>query len=162
MNPVPPATPRWAGCAGYLAVTERPYSVRPAQPAQREGFGSYIPPAQALQSGDPPTGGQQPGATMNPCRWPAVLAIVLLGTGFGAAEDKKTDPIRPTETIKLFNGQDLTGFTTWLKDTKREDPKKVFGVQDGVIRVAGMPMGYLATDKAYQDYHLSLEWKWGK
>ena len=99
---------------------------------------------------------------MNPCRWPAVLAIVLLGTGFGAAEDKKTEPIRPTETIKLFNGQDLTGFTTWLKDTKREDPKKVFGVQDGVIRVAGMPMGYLATDKAYQDYHLSLEWKWGK
>ena len=28
--------------------------------------------------------------------------------------------------------------------------------------MAGKPMGYLATDKAYQDYHLTVEYKWGK
>ena len=26
----------------------------------------------------------------------------------------------------LFNGKDLTGFYTWLVDTKREDPRRVF------------------------------------
>src|SRR5271163_3101795 len=75
----------------------------------------------------------------------ACVAVTLL------ADDK---PVSPKDgVIKLFNGKDLTGWTTWLKDSKREDPKKVFGVQDGMIRIAGMPMGYLATDKAYENYH---------
>ncbi|MBY0523889.1 MAG: DUF1080 domain-containing protein [Gemmataceae bacterium] len=90
-------------------------------------------------------------------------AFVTLSLAFLAgADDKKDGPITPKDTIKLFNGKDLSGLYTWIKDTKREDPKKVFSVQDGVIRVAGMPMGYLATDKDYENYHLTVEFKWGK
>ncbi len=71
-------------------------------------------------------------------------------------------PARPAdETVRLFNGKDLSGLTTWLSDSEREDPKKVFSVKDGVLHVSGEGMGYVATDKEYQDYHLVVEYKWG-
>jgi hypothetical protein len=44
----------------------------------------------------------------------------------------------------------------------REDPSKVFSVKDGEIHISGEGNGYLATDKAYRDYHLIVEFKWGK
>src|SRR5436190_11174050 len=63
--------------------------------------------------------------------------------------------------VPLFNGKDFTGLTTWLKDTKREDPRKVFTVHDGMIHASGDGMGYVATEKEYKDYHLTVECKWG-
>ena len=64
--------------------------------------------------------------------------------------------------IKLFNGKDLTGFYPWLQDTKYDDPKKVFTLKDGVLRISGEVAGYLATEKEYRDYHLIAEYKWGE
>jgi hypothetical protein len=78
------------------------------------------------------------------------------------ADEKKSEPVTPKETLRLFNGKDLTGLTPWLKQTKHEDPRKVFTVHDGMIHVSGEDNGYLATDKEYKDYHLSVEYKWGK
>ena len=72
------------------------------------------------------------------------------------------DPVVPHEVAQLFNGKDLTGFTTWLKDAKRQDPRKVFTVSDGMIHVSGDGFGYLATEKDYRDYRLIVEYKWGK
>jgi 3-keto-disaccharide hydrolase len=74
----------------------------------------------------------------------------------------EVDATRPTEVISIFNGKDLIGLYTWLKDTKREDPHKVFSVQDGMLHVSGDGYGYLATQKAYRDYHLVVEYRWGK
>jgi hypothetical protein len=71
-------------------------------------------------------------------------------------------PITPEKPIKLFNGKDLSGLTTWLKDSKRDDPKKVFTVNDGILHLSGEGFGYVATDKEYKNYHLSVEYKWGK
>ncbi len=92
---------------------------------------------------------------------------LLLALAFGlvitvARADGKKEPIRPTETIKLFNGKDFSGLTTWLKDSKHDDPKHVFTVEDGVIHISGEGLGYLATDKEYKDYRVSVEYKWGK
>jgi len=71
--------------------------------------------------------------------------------------------IRPNKSVvKLFNGKDLTGLHTWLKDTKREDPRKVFTVEDGLLHISGDGYGYVATDKDYRDYHLIVEYRWGK
>jgi hypothetical protein len=72
------------------------------------------------------------------------------------------DPVTPKETVKLFNGKDLTGLTTWLKDSKREDPRRVFSVADGMLHISGDGFGYVATEKEYQDYHLVVEYRWGK
>ncbi len=71
-------------------------------------------------------------------------------------------PITPTATVDLFNKKDLTGFYTWLVDTKREDSRRVFAVTNGMIRITGEGLGYLGTEKEYRDYHLLAEFKWGK
>lgn len=72
------------------------------------------------------------------------------------------DPITPTETIRPFNGKDLSGFTTYLKEHGHKDPERVFRVADGVLHVTGVGAGYIATKASYANYHLSLEFKWGK
>ena len=69
--------------------------------------------------------------------------------------------IQPATNISLFNGRDLDGWYTWLKDNKLADPNKVFSVQDGVIRITGEEWGGIATRQMYRDYHLVVEWKWG-
>jgi hypothetical protein len=91
----------------------------------------------------------------------AVFLLACVGT-LSAAEPKEPQPIAPTQTIQLFNGKDLSGWQSWLKKTKSEDPNKVFTVEDGAIHVSGTDNGYLATDKDYRDYHLTVEYKWGK
>ena len=81
---------------------------------------------------------------------------------FGLTAVAQDAAIAPKEPTKIWNGKDLTGLTTWLKDTQRDDPRKVFSFRDGVIHVSGDGFGYLATDKEYRDYHLIVEYKWGK
>jgi len=70
------------------------------------------------------------------------------------------DAIKPTARIKLFNGKDLTGWYTWLRDYRFEDPNKVFTVNDKMIRISGQDWGGLTTKQAYRDYHLIVEWRW--
>lgn len=72
------------------------------------------------------------------------------------------EPVAPKEATPLFNGKNLDGLMPWLKDSKREDPKKVFRVTDGQIHMTGEGFGYLATEKAYKDYRVVVEYKWGK
>lgn len=88
-----------------------------------------------------------------------VVPLLLLGSVASAGEP---GPVAPTEPIRLFNGRDLDGWYTFQKRTGRDDPKRVYGVRDGAIRISGEGAGYLATEKAYRDYHLSLEYKWGE
>jgi acetyl esterase/lipase/sugar lactone lactonase YvrE len=78
-----------------------------------------------------------------------------LGSGdtpVGSADE----PIAPTSKVQLFNGQDLAGWKATL-----ETPETgVFTASEGVIKVAGMPFGYLRTENAYKDYKLHLEWRY--
>jgi hypothetical protein len=98
--------------------------------------------------------------TARSCLW-ALLALGLVAGGLRGA-DRDAEPVSPKEVVRLFNGKDLAGFSTWLKDTKREDPRKVFSVKDGLLHVSGDGFGYLATDRAYRDYRVMIEYKWGK
>jgi hypothetical protein len=96
---------------------------------------------------------------------PRSLLAFSLVLGLSAGRlmaDEKRAPITPKETIQLFNGKDLTGFTTWLKASGRNDPRHVFTVHDGLVHASGEGMGYVATDRAYRDYHLIVEYQWGK
>ncbi len=91
-------------------------------------------------------------------------AVVSLCVSPTAAADRPAEkPLSPGDkVIRLFDGKDLSGWYTWLKESGREDPKKVFTVHDRMIHVSGEGRGYLATQRAYRDYHLVLEYKWGK
>lgn len=98
----------------------------------------------------------------------ALLASGLAATvtaAAAAAEQAaaaKAEPIRPASgVIRLFNGRDLTGLTTWLNDARHEDPRKVFTVHDGLLHISGDGLGYVRTNAAYRDYHLVVDFKWG-
>jgi hypothetical protein len=67
------------------------------------------------------------------------------------------------KTIQLFNGKDLTGWYTFIEDRGRNtDPKNVFTVQNGMIRVSGEEWGCITTENEYENYHIVLEFKWGE
>ena len=91
----------------------------------------------------------------------AILAAVGGAAAQTAAGDVRGSAVRPTEVIRLFDGKSLNGFYTWMKDTQREDPRKVFRVTDGMLHVTGDGLGGLVTNKEYRDYHCVLEIKWG-
>ena len=59
----------------------------------------------------------------------AILALCPATTPLRAADPQ--DPVTPRQKIQLFNGKDLTGWYTWTRDSKYEDPKKVFSVVNG-------------------------------
>jgi len=86
------------------------------------------------------------------CAWPA-----------GASAQTA---IRPDKVIHLFDGKTLDNFYTWVVDSHREDPLRVFTVVDQVdgapaIRVSGEKWGGLTTRESYRDYHLIVEFRWG-
>lgn len=65
--------------------------------------------------------------------------------------------------VQLFDGQSLKGWYTFLQDRGRDiDPKNVFTVQDGMIRISGEEWGCITTNKEYENYKIVLEFKWGE
>lgn len=68
-----------------------------------------------------------------------------------------------SKTIQLFNGQDFDGWYTFLKDRGRDnDPKNVFTVNNGIIRISGEEWGCITTNEEFENYHLVTEFKWGE
>ncbi len=92
---------------------------------------------------------------------PRLLSGLLL-IGIASLAAGADEPAAPEKATPLFNGADLKGLSTWLKDTQREDPRKVFRVTDGHLHITGDGFGYVGTTGAYRDYRLVVEFKWGK
>ena len=86
-----------------------------------------------------------------PLRLSLFLAIGLL-VGSSAAEEK---------TTRLFNGKDLAGWTFHAREDKAK-AEDTWSVADGVLQCKGRPVGYLRTKGEYENYILTLEWKWPK
>lgn len=64
--------------------------------------------------------------------------------------------------VRLFNGENLEGWTTWLVDTRKSDPRGVFSVRAGELRISGDGLGYLGTTRSFSNYRLLVEWRWGE
>ncbi len=76
--------------------------------------------------------------------------------------DEAPEVIEPkSDIIRPFNGRNLEGFTSWLREEDRPKVSNAYSAVDGMIHISGQGMGYLATVDAYQNYHLSIEYKWG-
>ncbi len=98
-------------------------------------------------------------------QFPLVLIIVLavsviLETGLTGF----TNSITPGKsTIKLFNGKNLDGWYTFIKEKgKNIDPNKVFTIQDGMIRISGEEFGCITTNDEFENFKLTVEFKWGE
>lgn len=99
--------------------------------------------------------------------------FIFLNTSFQPKESE--DSLQ-----ELFNGKNLKGWDTyigpsyytiqnkWSNESSglNRDPLKVFSVvmEDGkpALRISGQHFGGISTVKEYENYHLKLEFKWGK
>lgn len=96
-----------------------------------------------------------------------------------AAPAVQADPKRPpTEPVRadnenwrpLFNGKDLDGWYLFLQKYGRDnDPERVVTIDGGMLHAyqsarngAEVVMGYIGTKESYSDYHLRLQYRWGK
>lgn len=89
-----------------------------------------------------------------------LLTLSLMSIGCAAPAGKGGKP------IKLFNGKNLEGWYTYTVQTKYENPG-IFTVVDGMLRVSGGSgtnayFGGIITKKAYGNYKLTFEYKWGE
>jgi hypothetical protein len=79
------------------------------------------------------------------------------------AADRPSGSLTSNKPLRLFNGRNLEGFYTFIKDRGRDnDPNRVFTVVDGMIRVSGQELGCITTRDEYENYHLIVEYKWGQ
>jgi len=82
------------------------------------------------------------------------IIILLLTAGSMCCKSQKQKP------ISLFNGRDLTG---WHADVPELDTntsaKNPFIVRNGILVSMGDPRGHLITDSIYQDYRLTVEYR---
>src|SRR4051794_13301651 len=102
--------------------------------------------------------------------WQIALACTLALAVFGA-------PVRAGDKAgwtPLFNGKNLEGWDTWLGKPYmskeviglNKDPKQVYTVVevDGkpAIRISGEIWGALTSHKEFENYALTLEFRWGE
>lgn len=86
------------------------------------------------------------------------IAMILIGTTNSSFAQSKSKNSK-TQSIKLFNGKDLSNWAFYLRDPK-VDPSTVFTVQKKVIHISGNPFGYMRTKETHSDYKLHVEWRW--
>ena len=99
---------------------------------------------------------------------PVTLAVLLGGCASApAGPPPAAGPITPTETIRLFDGRDLSSFYTWVAELGYDDPHRVFSVVTDVdgkpsLRISGEDWGALTTRNRYANYHLVADYRWGQ
>ena len=90
-----------------------------------------------------------------------LIIFIAVACCLAACSSNSPDSEPATQTISLFNGQDLTG---WHADIPRADGGREvppsFVAQDGILVSKGRPQGHLITDRSFRDYRLKVEWRW--
>ena len=102
-----------------------------------------------------------------------LFALIFIGSSFSSRERRR-------EPLQLFNGKNLNGWDTYvgpLYDTIKKafvgepiglnkDVNKIFSVvtEGGkpAMRISGENFGGISTQQEFTNYHLRLEFKWGK
>ena len=87
------------------------------------------------------------------------LMLIAVCAAAVLAARAEEQPVTPQAKTKLFNGKDLSG---WVTHSKSNAPAAVWSVQDGLLKCAGKPNGYLRTEKAYTNYKVTVEWRFTK
>jgi hypothetical protein len=90
-----------------------------------------------------------------------VLTVLALGGTFAAADGGAVAAIVPKERLTLWNGRNITGWTTFLGD-RSVAPENVWSATEGVLRLDTKASGYLRTENSFSNYRLHVAWRWPK
>jgi len=96
---------------------------------------------------------------MRSAAWLAGAAL-LLAVGMVVAAGEAEEAIEPKETIVLFNGKDFAGWAFCVGG--KNEAGDTFKVEDGLVKCAGRPAGYMRTEKDYKNYKFVMEWRFLK
>lgn len=67
------------------------------------------------------------------------------------------------EPVQLFNGKDLAGWTVDVPEAdNKPDLVPSFIVRDGLLVSLGKPLGHLVTGKEFENYRLTVEYRFPK
>ena len=89
-----------------------------------------------------------------------LLSLLLIVTSVAFSQSQSKSDLK--NKVKLFNGKNLDGWYTFVQNRGRDiDPKKVFTVQDGMIRISGEEWGGITSNEEFENYRLIVEFKWG-
>lgn len=62
---------------------------------------------------------------------------------------------------QIFNGKDLSNWE-FVLENDAAPANEVYTVSDGVITIAGEPLGYMYTKEKYRNYTLEMEYRWAE
>jgi hypothetical protein len=79
-----------------------------------------------------------------------------------AANSQAKEPITPTDGPINLLADNLGKLYSWLKESQYEDPKGVYSMQDGMLRISGDGWGGLTSKDEYTNYHMVMDFKWGE
>jgi hypothetical protein len=84
---------------------------------------------------------------------------VLLFTVLGSCAATTDASVAEASVVHLFDGQSLAG---WRVEVGPDTPSSegIFRVQDGLLVCSGQPTAVLRTAGEFEDYELTLEWRW--
>jgi hypothetical protein len=85
---------------------------------------------------------------------------VILCLAFALSTIAAQEIITPTNRIELFNGTNFDGFTFCMRSNAA--PEKTWSVTNGVIHCNGSAIGYLRTIQDFQNYTVTVEWRFLK
>lgn len=99
--------------------------------------------------------------------FPSAILVILIYVSTGCSTIKTASPgdyrIDNSRKKVLFNGKNLDGWYTFIKERGRDnDPKKVFTVNDGLLRITGEEWGCITSNEEFGNYQLVVDFKWGQ
>ena len=65
------------------------------------------------------------------------------------------------QSSEIFNGKDLSNWE-FVLENDTAPANEVYTVNDGVITIAGEPLGYMYTKEKYRNYTLEMEYRWAE
>src|SRR5687767_1113311 len=95
-----------------------------------------------------------------------LICVVLSGSGI---QELMAQKIAVSNWKPLLNGNDLTGWETYLRQSEaaedqspiglNKDPHRVFTLENGTLRISGQDWGGISTKESFSNYHLRFDVK---
>jgi hypothetical protein len=89
----------------------------------------------------------------------STAAIATLAFGLGSSARAQA----PGQVQSLFDGKTLKNWYTFIPgEGRNKDSLGIFKIEDGAFHVSGQKFAFLSTEKEYDNYRFTVEFKWGQ